>query len=455
MEYNYVEEYGDVVEFFARDADEALVQALLEGEEEEKEVTAAVMAMILFDNPSKPLYKHERIVWQHHMMQLSEREPGTFHRLYRMPVRSFDRLCTIIAPHLNTYQDVAYGNTMTLTPEIVAHCMLRWLAGAAYADVVEMVGICTASFYNAVWAGMRAVCNAPEFTIRLPTTAEDLKYVADGFRHRAYADVIKFCVGAVDGWLVAIDQPSVTQVDNVRSFFSGHYKTFGVTVLAVVDHRGRFTYVDVAGPGSMNDVIAYRKSALARWVDRLPPSYYLVGDCAFPLTDKLLTPFSGGQRGEWAKSTFNYCLSQSRTKVEQTFGRTVTKFRLFRRPLAVAPKRWRKVIMTGARLHNYVIDERAEDRTVPIDPYVFQDNDRVLGFMPSGTVVCHEGSSALREVLVDHIKDRGLRRPDNRQRPAPNGGSDDDTDLVGVDEDHLAEQQHLEVMRRQAAQQQT
>eukprot|EP00918_Siedleckia_nematoides_P058387 GHVU01127429.1.p1 GENE.GHVU01127429.1~~GHVU01127429.1.p1 ORF type:complete len:284 (+),score=31.79 GHVU01127429.1:55-906(+) len=202
----------------------------------------------------------------------------------------------------------------------------------------------------------------------------------------------------------------------------------------------------------MNDVVAYRASSLREWVERLPDTYYIVGDCAFPLSNRLLTPYSGLHRRDSAKSTFNYCLSQSRTKIEQTFGRNVSKWRRFHQPLAVGPSMWGRVVQTGARLHNYVIDQVEGEMGAAVEPLSFPTNVRQLGYMPTEGTMSQEGSSAVRTVMLHYIASRRVQEPAQRRAAGARLGDDDDSDvdMRAVDEDFIAAQEHAQLLRAEA-----
>jgi hypothetical protein len=67
-------------------------------------------------------------------------------------------------------------------------------------------------------------------------------------------------------------------------------------------------------------------TSLKKQVESLPPGYHLVGDNAYVLLEHMLIPFSGSQRDDPAKSTYNYFLSQLRIRVAQTFARSPASF---------------------------------------------------------------------------------------------------------------------------------
>jgi hypothetical protein len=78
------------------------------------------------------------------------------------------------------------------------------------------------------------------------------------------------CVAVLDGYHLQIQTPSKTEAKNVKSFFSGHYQTYGINIQAACDHNCRFLFVGVAGPGVMGDRKAINQVPLGRLVEELP-----------------------------------------------------------------------------------------------------------------------------------------------------------------------------------------
>jgi hypothetical protein len=84
-----------------------------------------------------------------------------------------------------------------------------------------------------------AVCGRP-FTINkaiffsFPSMPKDCANLASGFESISHDGVIKNCVGAVDGYLLAINIPWKKQAKNVRLYFSGHYRDMVSTFRHVV-----------------------------------------------------------------------------------------------------------------------------------------------------------------------------------------------------------------------------
>lgn len=121
--------------------------------------------------------------------------------------------------------------------------------------------------------------------------------------------------------------------------FFCYFCRHSMILLALVDHRYRFRFVNVGSPGRCHDAYVYQRSQLATAVEgplfraplavisgtAVPP--LILCDQAFPLTPNLVKPFPHrGQLSEEQK-TYNYHLSRSRRIVENAFGRMKARFR--------------------------------------------------------------------------------------------------------------------------------
>ena len=121
------------------------------------------------------------------------------------------------------------------------------------------------------------------------------------------------------------------------------------------DPNLRIIYSSIAGPGKMNDARAYRKMiGLHNWLDQLDDQYFCSGDNAYPLSNKMLIPFSGASRHEGHNLTYNFYLLQLRIRIEMAFGRLTTKWRIFRSDLNCSTKKNCQIVRVGIKLHNYV-----------------------------------------------------------------------------------------------------
>ena len=142
------------------------------------------------------------------------------------------------------------------------------------------------------------------------------------------------CAGAVDGTFMRIVKPE----DYGDLFWC--YKGYpALILLACVDSKGLFTFVDIGLPGSVGDAAAYNNSQLKRninngvWLNAPSWQYqgttvrpYIVGDSAFTLSTTLMKiyPDNGGLPAR--HTSFNYAQIRTRRVVECAFGRLKKRF---------------------------------------------------------------------------------------------------------------------------------
>jgi hypothetical protein len=93
-----------------------------------------------------------------------------------------------------------------------------------------------------------------------------------------------------------------------------------------------------------------------------------VGDNAYPPSEWLVPIFGGLDRLYTDNDIANFYMSQSRIRVEMSFGMMSNRFGLFRSPLRTSPHNLGPLIQTMARLHNYILTENND-----YDPYLTTD----------------------------------------------------------------------------------
>lgn len=122
--------------------------------------------------------------------------------------------------------------------------------------------------------------------------------------------------------------------DNSGSLYYNHKKTFSVSLMAVCDGKCNFLAVDIGAYGSEHDSTVFSNwdfgqalendllgvpedSVLPNTYQKFP--YYLVGDEAFALSQKMMRPIPRKNLGEEEK-TYNYRISRARRTIENAFG---------------------------------------------------------------------------------------------------------------------------------------
>jgi hypothetical protein len=118
---------------------------------------------------------------------------------------------------------------------------LRYLAGGSYSDIRFFTSVSTALLYRIIWKCIDAINACPELIIKCPTTNDEVIEAARRFQTISTQGCIWNCVSVVDGYHLQIVTPSKNEVGNVRSFFLGHYQTYGLNIQAACDHHCHFT----------------------------------------------------------------------------------------------------------------------------------------------------------------------------------------------------------------------
>ncbi len=110
--------------------------------------------------------------------------------------------------------------------------------------------------------------------------------------------------------------------------------------------------------GKTPDINAYQASWFRAMIDALPDGFFVVGDPAYPLSDQLITSFTGTSpdSNQGAKDDFNYFHSQVRITIERLFGQMVNKWGILWQPMRFKLKNIFLAVETVLRLHNFCIN---------------------------------------------------------------------------------------------------
>ena len=106
------------------------------------------------------------------------------------------------------------------------------------------------------------------------------------------------------------ETPRKSEAKNVRSYFSGHYQKNGINIQACCDANCRFTFLGIGGPGVSKDGAAVKDSGLSDLIEKLPPGYICIADCAYQPTEHLIPVFGGDLALLPDNDNFNYFASQ-------------------------------------------------------------------------------------------------------------------------------------------------
>lgn len=208
---------------------------------------------------------------------------------------------------------------------------------------------------DAIWIALEK-----EF-LRLPTE-ERWREIAQKFWERWN---FALCLGAVDGRHVVVRKPP-----KAGSAYFNYKLDHSIVLLAVADGDYCYSYVDIGAYGRSHDGNVFAHSEFGKGLYEfhnplnLPGQHLLpgsdvkcphvfLGDDAFPLGGHLLKPY-GGRNRSTEEQLFDYRLSRARGLVENTFGITVSRFRILQKPIGCEPEHVDKIVRATAVLHNYL-----------------------------------------------------------------------------------------------------
>lgn len=237
---------------------------------------------------------HRKRSVPHELYALSNKD---FQCRYRLSFRAFYFLLGKIRGRLLAGRGGRGGNDIEpIHPALKLAIALRLMAGSRAVDVEDLHGVAKVTIYKI----FHEVVNAINQTIAFPNVSGSLQEVEAGFRSLSSGQVIRGCVGAIDGIHIKIQRPSRERdnVQNAKKYHVSRKNCYAWNVQAVCDYRRRFLFADVRYPGSTGDHLAFRGSRFYDTLEQLPRPYFIVGDAAYAVQPWCMTPFKGC-KSEW------------------------------------------------------------------------------------------------------------------------------------------------------------
>ncbi|CAM5075196.1 unnamed protein product [Natator depressus] len=270
-------------------------------------------------------------------------------RNFRMRKGTFMELCDLLSPalkHMNTKMRAA------LTVEKRVAIALRKLATPdSYRSVGNQFGVGKSTVGAAVMQVAHAI---KDLLISRVVTLGNVQVIVDGFAAMGFPN----CGGAIDRTHIPILAPQhqAGEYINRKGYFS-------IVLQALVDHKGRFTNINVGWPGKVHDARIFRNSGLFQklqegtlfpdqkiTVGDVEMPIVILGDPAYPLMPWLMKPYTGSL--DSSQELFNYRLSKCTMVVECAFGRLKARWRSLLTHLDLSETNIPTVITACCALHN-------------------------------------------------------------------------------------------------------
>ncbi|KAG6933784.1 hypothetical protein G0U57_018479, partial [Chelydra serpentina] len=277
-------------------------------------------------------------------------------RNFRMRKGTFLELCELLSPALKR-QDTQMRAALTIQKQ-VAIALWKLATPDSSRSVANQFGVGKSTVGVAVMQVANAIV---ELLLSKVVTLGNMQVIIDGFAAMGFPN----CGGAIDGTHIPILGPGHqgSQYINRKGYFS-------MVLQALVDHKGRFTNINVRWPGKVHDTHLFRNSGLFR---RLQEGIYfpehkitvgdvempivILGDPAYLLMPWLMKPYTGALDSE--KELFNYRLSKCRMVVECAFGCLKGRWRSLLTRSDVSETNIHIVIAACCVLHN-LCDRKGE-----------------------------------------------------------------------------------------------
>ena len=144
-----------------------------------------------------PVVKRDRVPIDEIFSRLDDR---WFRKCYRMSKSLFWKLHTLLEPHMKQVSAQQRGPPPNGFVSSAARLSMaiRWFAGGEAADIFQVHGVGYKEVYNSVWQVVDAINICPALQIVFPSSHEEQKLIARGFKAKSRADFSN-CVGCIDG----------------------------------------------------------------------------------------------------------------------------------------------------------------------------------------------------------------------------------------------------------------
>ncbi|XP_067136333.1 putative nuclease HARBI1 [Centruroides vittatus] len=229
-----------------------------------------------------------------------------------------------------------------------------WFMGnqESYRGVCDRFGLGFASGHREFTKFCTSICALSNSIIKMPQGFE-IERIRQGFQ-KLRVKPFPGTIGCIDGTHIAFSVSKEEKNDHINR------KGYPSVVLqAICDHELKFLDVYAGWPGSANDARVFRNSPLFKNMeekeDFIPSDCHILGDCAYPLNNKIMTPYRNNGHLTRKQKLFNTILSSTRVLIEQAFAHLFGRFRkliyIYVRRREFVPD----VIVAACVLHNLCI----------------------------------------------------------------------------------------------------
>ncbi|CAM9564571.1 unnamed protein product, partial [Ectocarpus fasciculatus] len=217
---------------------------------------------------------------------------GTFKGRFRMGHDDFMVLVDLLRADIERDTRMGELRNGAIPVEYQVAMTLRWLAGASIYEGMDGHVIARSTAYATAHRVIDALNACSALDCKWPV-GDEVAREARLFKERSSWDVIDKAFGAMDGLFIRLIKPNFHEHAATHAFFSGHKKAFGMNFQGICNANYQTIAWTMNCPGSQNDRTAFKFSGFPKLLKDVPPGYYILGDAAYPASDRVLVPFPG------------------------------------------------------------------------------------------------------------------------------------------------------------------
>ncbi|XP_053897659.1 uncharacterized protein LOC128844193 [Malaclemys terrapin pileata] len=192
-------------------------------------------------------------------------------RNFRMRKAIFMELCDLLSPALKR-QNTKMRAALTVEKRVVI-ALWKLATPDSYRSVGNQFGVGKSTVGAAVMQVAKAIT---ELLLPKVVTLGNVQVIVDGFSAMGFPT----CGGAIDGTHIPILAPEHqgSQYINRKGYFS-------MVLQALVDHKGRFTNINMGWPGRVHGARIFRNTNLFKWLQQgiyFPDQKITIADVEMP-----------------------------------------------------------------------------------------------------------------------------------------------------------------------------
>ena len=309
-----------------------------------------------------------------------------FHRVFRMNRSSFVKFCSVIESQVgeDTFRserkihDANQTEAATnfrggeVSGETRVAILLRLLAGASYLDLFMIYDVSSTTVYRSFQIAMEWVNESFSFPF-VEALRDENEVFFNEISHQFSLDSggeFEGCIGALDGLAVKIKRPTVTDSLTDPGAYHCRKGFYALNCQAICDVSKKVLWISSRHIGTCHDSRAIKDTQLYLLLKEKEQfltkfGFFIVGDSAYDMESFLLVPHEHPQP-QSPEDAYNFWHSNSRIRIECTFGELIMRFGIFWRALNMDLRQAGDIISAASLIHNFIVDERKENAAISV-----------------------------------------------------------------------------------------